>query len=438
MYILKPYIAARAQLVTFILFAWTVYFIEQFLSKHKIRYAIMLIIIPLLIANLHCAVFPFYFVLFLPYIGEYIIAVIADLDLDKRLKILLCKLLKKLSKKITIKKDFVDKEENIKLEIAERKRKREILRKKPYKILITKNNWVIALIIVMIIAGFTGFINPAGLGAYTYTYKTMQGNSTSSISEHLPLTLIDNKEFAIALIVFLLILIFTDTKIKLSDLFMLCGITYLAFKMRRQVSMFAIFCAFILAKMIANFLNKYDKKFLKIALKTSTSIIGAVLIVLIVGIVSYNSYALIKDSVYVDPTSYPVAASEWIKNNLDLESIRLYNDYNYGSYLLYEGIPVFIDSRCDLYTPEFNGNEKENIEGRDIFSEALSISSISVDYESAFSDYGVTHVIIPINSKLSMLLSDDSNYEELYSDGYFKIFERKSAKQEYVIEMESD
>ena len=32
MYVLKPYIAARAQLVTFILFIWTVYFIEKFLD----------------------------------------------------------------------------------------------------------------------------------------------------------------------------------------------------------------------------------------------------------------------------------------------------------------------------------------------------------------------------------------------------------------------
>src|SRR5699024_2306351 len=72
MYVLKPYIAARAQLVTFILFAWTIYFIEKFLETRKIRYAIALIIIPIIIANVHAAVFPFYFVLFLPYIGEYI------------------------------------------------------------------------------------------------------------------------------------------------------------------------------------------------------------------------------------------------------------------------------------------------------------------------------------------------------------------------------
>jgi hypothetical protein len=264
----------------------------------------------------------------------------------------------------------------------------------------------------------------------------MQGNTTYSINEHLPLTLFENKEFAVAICIFLVVLIFTDTKIKLSDLFMLCGITFLAFKMRRQVSMFAIFCAFILAKMIANFLNKYDKNFLKKTLRISTSAIGAILIILIVGTMSYDLYKPIRKNNFVDSSLYPVAAAEWIKNNLDLENLKLYNEYNYGSYLLYEGIPVFIDSRCDLYTPEFNANKEENIEGKDIFLDAINIASISVDYEKKFTEYGVTHVICYHNSKLAMLLADDSNYEEIYNDDSFKIFERKSANQEYTVEME--
>ena len=77
-YILNDYIAARAQLVTFILFIWELYFIEKFIENRKIRYAIGLVIIATPIANLHCAVWPFFFVIFLPYVAEYIIAVIAD------------------------------------------------------------------------------------------------------------------------------------------------------------------------------------------------------------------------------------------------------------------------------------------------------------------------------------------------------------------------
>ena len=47
--------------------------------------------------------------------------------------------------------------------------------------------------------------------------------------------------------------------------------------------------------------------------------------------------------------------------NIDLENARFYNEYNYGSYMLFRGIPVFIDSRADLYAPEFSGNKDEDI-----------------------------------------------------------------------------
>ena len=427
MYLLKPFVAARAQLLTFILFAWTVYFIEQFLATHKIRYTVGLIIIPLIITNVHCAVFPFYFVLYLPYIGEYFIAVLADLDLDKRLKIIVLKIAKAFMEKVKIKKSLQEKIDKEYEDINLRKVKRQKNRENPYRIKIQKNHFVLALIIVAIIAAGTGLINPAGLGAYTYVPKTLDGNTTRLINEHLPLTLLDNKEFTVAVVIFLAILIFTDTKIKLSDLFMLGGLTYLSFKMRRQVSMFAIFCSFILAKMISGFLAKYDKDLCKKIIKVESTFIGGLLLVSIIAYASYDLYKPIMDDVFVSTSTYPVEASKWIKENLDLSTLKLYNEYNYGSYLLYEGIPVFIDSRCDLYTPEFNGNEKENIAGRDIFSDALNIAGLSVNYDVKFKEYGVTHIICYSNSKLALILRNDDRYKSIYDDGSFRIFSRLAA-----------
>ena len=424
MYLLKPFVAARAQLLTFILFAWTVYFIEKFLETHKVRYAVYLILISLIIANVHCAVFPFYFVLYLPYIGEYFVAVLADLDLDKRFEILCLKIARFCMEKIKIKKSLSDKIDKLNEDIKERKEKRVKLRANPYKIKVQKNHFVLVLIAVAVIAALTGFINPTGLGAYTYTWKTMQGNTTQSINEHLPLALLENKEFAVTLLAFLAILMFTDTKIKLSDLFMLGGLGYLAFKMRRQVSMFAIFGCFILVKMIANFLDKYDEKLCKKIMRITATPIGVILVWAIVGYISFDLYYPIANNEYINESTYPVAASKWIKENLDLSELKLYNEYNYGSYLLYEGIPVFIDSRCDLYSPEFNGDSKNNVAGRDIFSDALNIAGIAVNYDVKFKEYGVTHVISYANSKLSMLLSNDERYRQIYDDGIFKIFSR--------------
>lgn len=430
-YLMKSFIAARAQLVTFILFVWTVFCIESFLETKKKRYAILLLIIPLLIANLHCAVFPFYFVLYLPYIAEYFLLLIEERDFDLKLFSIFMKIRKKLSRKSEVKEKCEIKIDKIKNAVIERNRKRETIRENPYKIRVKKNHVVLLLITIMAIAALTGFLNPAGDGAYTYLYKTMQGNTTQSINEHLPLTLTDNQEFAIALVIFLLVLIFTDTKIRLSDLFMLMGVTYLAFKSRRQVSMFALFAGPVLASLIGNFVNKYDKETFQKIERFVTGWFGATVVICCFIILSTNIIKPHLRDEYIEVGSYPVEASDWILKNLDVENIKLYNEYNYGSYLLFRGIPVFIDSRCDLYSPEFNGTynkEEKEYEGRDIFSDALNIAAVAVDYETKFEEYGVTHVILYANAKLAMILEDDPNYDLIYSDDNFVIFERLNAK----------
>lgn len=426
-YLMKSFIAARAQLVTFILFVWTVFSIENFLDTKKLRYAILLILIPLLIANLHCAVFPFYFVLFLPYIAEYFLLVLDDWDLDLRLFSIFLNIRKKITKKEDIKNKLESKIEKTKFNISERKRKRKILREKPYKVLVRKNNVILLLIAIMAIAVLTGFLNPAGDGAYTYLYKTIKGNTTRSINEHLPLTLIENTEFCVAIVLFLLVLIFTDTKIKLTDLFMLMGITYLSFKSRRQVSMFAIFCGPILANLISSMVDKYDKETFKKLERFVSGWFGATVVVClcIIGCTHFLKPTLKED--YINTSSYPVEAATWILNNLDVKNMKLYNEYNYGSYLLFRGIPVFIDSRCDLYSPEFNGvynKETKKYDGRDIFSDALNIAGLAVNYKNKFQEYGVTHVILYQDNKLAMVLEDDPSYERIYYEGNFKIFKR--------------
>ena len=84
------------------------------------------------------------------------------------------------------------------------------------------------------------------------------------------------------------------------------------------------------------------------------------------------------DDSYIDESTYPVQACDYILNNIDLGQARFYNEYNYGSYMLYRGIPVFIDSRADLYAPEFSGKQD------DIFMDFIETSNISKFYEDTF------------------------------------------------------
>lgn len=424
LYAMKPYITARAQLVTFILFLFELYSIEKLIDTKNKRYLIYLLIIPLLITQLHCAVFPMFFVLALPYIAEYILVWLSDFSIFDNIMKFIFRSLKNRTENEEQKAKYELKINKINSLIEKEKIEKIEKRKNPYKIRRSRKKIIIYLLIVIILALGTGLINPTGLGAYTYIIKTYQGNTTFSINEHLPLTLINNKEFSIILITFALILLLTDSKIRLSDFFMIAGLTYLSFKSARQISLFIIMCAPILAKLIYDLIEKFDKELINKIYKFSTNFTGAIIIILLMTIYCERAYKDIGSQNFINESSYPVAASEWIKENLDLENLKLYNEYNYGSYLLLQDIPVFIDSRCDLYTPQFNGNGE-----LDIFTDALSVPDMTENYETIFNKYGVNYAIFYSNNKVCKLLDLDENYSKIYQDDYFNIYEKLDAKE---------
>ncbi len=382
MYLLKDYIAARAQLVTFILFTIQLYFMEKLVDTSKKRYGIGLIIISILIANLHVAVWPFMFILYLPYIAEYIIAIVEE------------RIAKKYGKEI----------------------------KEGYKISIKKRNGTKYLIIIMIICAFTGLLTPLGTTPYTYLIKTMQGNTTQNINEHLPMTLINCEAILCVLIMFVALLTFTDVKIRLTDLFMLGGLIFLMLYSKRQSTMFVIMCSVILNRLVYAGLKKDEKDIDEKLINVSTTLFGSTVITGLVLILSLYFIQPKLKAGYIDKKSYPVEMSDFIlqyfeENNIDKNNIRLYNEYNYGSYLLYKGIPVFIDSRCDLYAPEYNG-------GRDIFMDFMKSSNLDVWFEEIFEKYKINYVILYKNSKMNMIIQNSNleGYELLKEDDNFVFY----------------
>ena len=426
-YIMRGYIAARAQLVTFILFVWIIYCIEMFLKNRKIRYAVGLVGISTLIANLHVAVWPFIFVLFLPYIAEYLIAVLADFIIYSKLKIQILKFRIKLlthsGKNVDKKRSLEEKLRNITEKNERIKIKRAEELKNPYKIKLNKNKNIKWLVLVMIICALTGLLTPLGDTPYTYLYKTMQGNTTQNINEHLPMTIVDETEALSAIVLILAILTFSKTKIKLSDLFMIGGLCYLMLASRRQVTMFCIIGVLIVNKMICGLIEIYTNNGLEKIFKKISNVVGYILIIVIMLGISYHFYEPKRDDDYIDESAYPVQACDYILENIDLTTARFYNEYNYGSYLIYRGIPVFIDSRADLYAPEFSGKED------DIFMDFIDVSSIGVFYEDIFEKYDITHLIMYKNAKINMIIEEtnDPNYKQLYSDKYFVVYERLNA-----------
>lgn len=416
-YLFRGYITARAQIVTYFCCILTLLFIERFLENPKRRYMVGLVIVPIILANCHAALFPMYFVLYLPYIAAYIMSFLTREEI-------LSKILKFKNKRLTKleKKGKIEKVEKIKTKIEKIQEKLETIKvenkTKTRKVIIERNENVKYLILLCIACIITGFITPLRDIPFTYTIKSLKGNTMNFISEHQAVALTKMPSLIVSFVVLAITLFSTKTKIKLQDLFMVIGMSILAIISYKQFPIFWIGVMCIINKLIFMMIDeKKLEKIKKIETKV-LSFMGMVYTIMIIIIIFLYNYKSISKQSYVNTNDYPVVAAEWMKNNIDMDKMYLFNDFNYGSYLLFKDIPVFIDGRADAYDPVFNGMNE------DPFLDYMLTSSGQKWYGDTFKKYNITHIITTKDSLLDMLLQRNIVYKNIYNDGSFVIYER--------------
>lgn len=364
MYASRNAIAARSQVVSFLLFILEFYVIEKMLETNKNRYLVILSIIPLLLVNIHASVFPMYFVIFLPYIAEFILAKL----------------------KININENIVIENRNIK-----------------------------KLIIALILGIIFSFCTPKGVSPYTDMFKAMGGISIDIITELQPIDITEEFYFWMMLIISIFVMMFTKTKLKITDGFFILGFALMSLVTYRTIFFFYLISSIGIIRMLNDFIKENKPENIKINNKIKILIVT--MIYISIGITSINRlYAkLIYD--YVDTVNYPVNATNYILNNVDLENMKIYNHFNFGSYLELNGIKAFIDSRSGVFTEEFNP-------GTTILNDWWEISYGSTHYSKVFDKYNITHALLYNEELISIYIAEDEDWKLIYQDDKFSIYER--------------
>ena len=441
-YLMQGFITARAQIITYICCILTVLFIERFIETTKKRYLIGLFLVPILLANCHAALFPIYFVIYLPYIGEYLISYFTKQEIyNKRIQIkekIIAIHKKKIEKNKENKNAKVFNIEKIAIKIekneAKLKKKEQKLEElqtklqtikkeektKQRKVIIKREENMKWLVIIFIICIFTGLLTPLKDIPYTYMIKSIKGNTMNFISEHQAVDLIHAIPTLVIMLITVALLFSNKIKIRLQDIFMLFGMTILALISYKQFPIFLICTMTIINKLSMQVIpDKIKEKVTKLIEKI-LAIKGMIYISLITVAITLWQYKKIAVQNYVDSSEYPVQATKWLKDNykIDKTKMKLFNDFNYGSYLLFNNIPVFIDGRADAYDPVFNGREEDS------FLDYMQTSSLQVWYEDTFEKYEITHIITKTNSNFNIFLQRNIRYNKLYDDGTFIIYER--------------
>ena len=273
---LSMFAVARSQIISLPMFILEVYCIHKLIESGKNRYIIYLCILSLIIANVHATTWLFYFILFLPFIGEFLV-----------FKVIQNKKIRKLYKLDNIKESriIVENIDNLK-----------------------------KVLIGFVLSFLMGIFSPSRI-CYIYVFKIMMGNSQNVLLEHLPLTVISQPFFICAILVLIIVLAFSNTKLYLREIFMIGGLTFMSLMSTRHLAFFYTIGVLYIAIVCVRCLKNMGDKTLDILENyvVNSKIICVLLLVFIISISGYNFYKH-SDEEFVPEEDYPVEAVEYIKD----------------------------------------------------------------------------------------------------------------------------
>ena len=361
-------LAARAQIISIWIFIIENYFIIRLLETNKTKYSVLLLFSAILLANIHASIFLVYFIFFIPYFAEFVLSIL-------------------------IKDDGANN-----------------------KIIIKRRKNIFKLFITFIITIFAGLCSPLGLAPYTSMVKAVSEIALNMIAELQPLTIVNSLPFFIFFIIAISIIAFTDLKIEASNAFMLLGTILMAINMYRTVFYFIFVGSIYILKLIDELLKKYNIYEYKIStkLKYSTNLVMCIFVLIYSSINISNKLS----EEYVDVLSYPVYACEFINNFVNKNDIRIYNTFNYGSYMEYKNIKTFIDSRSGMFTKEFNDTT--------VLEDFDSINSGIKHYKDVFNKYDINYVLINNTNVINVYIAYDNDWKMIYNDDNFSLYERNA------------
>lgn len=107
---------------------------------------------------------------------------------------------------------------------------------------------------------------------------------------------------------------------------------------------------------------------------------------------------------------FPVAAVDYLEQS-GLDQARVYNSYNWGGYLIWRGLPVFVDGRADVYGDEFLHYYRQTFD-------------LSDNWQRPLDEYAVDYILMEKNSPLNRLLAESDGWRLDYADDVAVIYAR--------------
>ncbi len=209
------------------------------------------------------------------------------------------------------------------------------------------------LLIALLCSVAAGFVNPYGWESMTYLFRSYgYQNISAYVSEMKPPDFQGITGIVVLGVFFLVGAVYLFAKqprTKIRYALLTLGTGYLALSSVRSLSLFAI-CGFPFLAYALRDIKPPFKDSAVLKPRTRNLLIYSLIIISI----SFFAYQMAQAKDSIDPM-IPKEATEYIIEELESPQICLYADYNWGGYLEFRGLRPFIDARAEVFVKANNG-----------------------------------------------------------------------------------
>lgn len=357
----------RVQSFSIIILLLEFIFLEKLSNSGKIKYIVILLLLSIVFVNTHMPLWPLYPVMFLPYIADILVGKIKCLN-----------------------KFFIFEKYK-----SEKK-----------------------VIITFILTLLTPFISIYGYLPYVFVFMGRNEIFYKSIMElkvnTFSLSPSSYAVMGIVLVLFIWNFVSKEFKIDFKYFCYLTGLSIFAVMAYRNSFYLKFFAPFIIIYIIDSNVNVRGlfiyiyNKFFKV-FKNKIVYLYILLIPILIICIYSKTYALsdkFKD--FGESSRFPKEISEYLINNTDYKNKHIFTEFNSGSYLAYKNIPIFVDSRAEVYMASYNG-------GVDVFGDYIKICNAS-DMDLMMKKYKFDYFIVSSDYLIYKYLLKNDNYKLVYNE----------------------
>ncbi len=246
-----------------------------------------------------------------------------------------------------------------------------------------------------------GFVNPNGSKAFTYallgTNPLMVNNIMEWQSPNFHTAFFKYGILSFLLIVLMLLMGRRNVKIPWRELIFFGGSLAMTLIYQRFMPYLAIAAVPLLAGVLADVLRSWQRP-----VRLSVCVSAIAMVAAIGALITQLPRLKGNINTHFSQSAYPVAAVTYIKTH-HLGS-RILNAYNWGGYLIYRGVPTFVDGRTDIFLHD------------DVFANYLALQNVWWNCPDLLQQYHFNVALFPPGYSIVTYLESQPDWHIAYSD----------------------